>query len=91
MSLYNMIFKSNKLAIMWLKMLDINPGGMGRFRDCYLTCVDADDEPLEKPLICVMTRNGGGNRDEYQYVMDTCEAEHPQYVMDRDDPFKPQQ
>jgi len=50
----------------------------GRFRDIFY---DPD-----KKLIILYTRNGGGNREYYQYVFDLL-RKHPNYVRDYDDSF----
>lgn len=51
---------------------------VGRFRDCY---------PSEDGTkIILFTRNGGGNREEYQGVFDTLSG-HPNYLTDYDDDF----
>lgn len=48
----------------------------GRFRDIYV-----DDDK-----IILYTRNGGGNRNSYQWVFDLLET-HPNYMRDYDDDF----
>lgn len=50
----------------------------GRFRDIWLS----DD----RKIITLYTRNGGGNRDRYQWVFE-CLVEHPEYIGDEDDDF----
>jgi hypothetical protein len=90
MSLYNMLFGVNPFAQLWLSMLNLGTEDVGRFRDCYLTGVEKDADTGEVNLgdaqICVYTRNGGGNREQYQEVIDTL-ATHPCYVFDEDDDF----
>lgn len=76
MSLYNALFGVNQLAPLLLECLGLTPSKTGRFRDCYLS----------KDKIVVYTRNGGGNREEYQPVLDTL-AKHPNYLRDYDDDF----
>lgn len=77
MSLYNRLFGVNPFAPIWMTMLKLKPGNCGRFRDAYLS---------EKGTICVYTRNGGGNREEYQPVIDEL-AKHECYIRDFDDDF----
>jgi len=79
MSLYNMMFGVNPLAKVLIKMLELKKDDVGRFRDIFY---DKD-----KKLIILYTRNGGGNREEYQPVFDALEANHPHYVRDYDDDF----
>lgn len=77
MGLYNLAMGTNPMAGTWLSMLELTPGDVGRFRDAWL-------EDGEHGLIIVIhTRNGGGNREEYQPVFDRL-AQHPQYVSDSD-------
>lgn len=83
MSLYNALFGENKLRPLLLKVLGIDqPDGefdSGRFRDIYLNG--------DGTRIILYTRNGGGNRDEYQYVLDNFSENHPNYIKDYDDDF----
>jgi len=53
----------------------------GRFRDIFF-----DNEDEANPKITLYTRNGGGNRDHYQYVFDLL-RNHPLYMLDYDDDF----
>lgn len=53
----------------------------GRFRDIYF-----QNEEGSEPKIILYTRNGGGNRDYYQYIFDLLEN-HPLYITDYDDDF----
>jgi len=76
MSMYNMLFGTNDKADMLLACLGITRGDCGRFRDCY---IDGDK-------IVIHTRNGGGNREDYQDTIDKL-AKHPCYLYDRDDDF----
>jgi hypothetical protein len=57
MSLYNMIFGYNACAGLFLSALNIDHHKIPRFRDCYLS-TDGD--------IVIMTRTGGGNRQDYE-------------------------
>ncbi len=51
----------------------------GRFRDIYF-------ENENDPKIILYTRNGGGNREYYEYVFELLSA-HPLYLNDYDDDF----
>jgi len=53
----------------------------GRFRDIYY-----EHEEGKEPKIILYTRNGGGNRDFYQYVFELLEN-HPLHITDYDDDF----
>ena len=76
MSLYNMIFGMNQHADFILATLGLTRGDVGRFRDAYVS----------EGNIAVYTRNGGGNRYDYQGTLDALAA-HPQYIRDEDDDF----
>ena len=91
MSLYNMLFGRNPASRLLLAMLNLTEGDVGRFRDCHLQRGDRLEEGQEPaadaPLrICVYTRNGGGNRDDYEAVTEALRA-LPEYVTDFDDDF----
>ena len=83
MSLYNILHGVDDLAPILLKILDLDqPDGKfdtGRFRDIYLN--------EDGTKIILLTRNGGGNRDDYQNIFDSLEADHPNYITDFDDDF----
>lgn len=81
MSLYNMLFGRNPMSRLLLSMLNLTEGDVGRFRDCYIA---RDDQ--NRPHIVIYTRNGGGNRDDYEEVTSALQA-HPEYVTDYDDDF----
>lgn len=82
MSLYNILHGTNRIAPVLLAVLGIDQNGgeyqSGRFRDIYLNA--------DGTQITLYTRNGGGNREEYQEVFDKL-ATHPCYVRDYDDDF----
>lgn len=61
MSLYNMIFGVNPAAGILLGILGHTPETFGRFRDIYVT------EMNDEIVIAVYTRNGGGNREHYDF------------------------
>lgn len=76
MSLYNMIHGYASMAPILLKILDVNPEDIGRFRDCY----KLGDK------IVIYTRMGGGNREDYENEIDSLRA-HSLYEYDEDDDF----
>lgn len=76
MSLYNMIHGVNPLAGVLMKMLDIEPGDVPRFRDCY----------FNGEHIVIYTRTGGGNREAYE-AENNAMCELPGYVRDEDDDY----
>ena len=59
-------------------LLKANYYPSGRFRDAYLN--------EDGTKIILYTRNGGGNRDDYQYVFDLL-RKHPLYLTDYDDDY----
>ena len=76
MSMYNLVFGQNPVSDAILATLGLTRGDVGRFRDCFV----ANGE------IAIYTRNGGGNREEYQSIIDEL-AKHPCYLRDEDDDF----
>ena len=86
MSMYNKIFGVCEGAGMFLHMLGLRTHGVGRFRDCFLTDVDCDGNKLKAVSVCVYTRNGGGNRTDYQDILNALKK-HPNHLFDRDDSF----
>ena len=76
MSLYNMVFGMNPDSNKLLEVLGKTQGDFGRFRNVY----------MEDGYIVVHTRNGGGNREDYEDVFDEM-SEHPWYSHDEDDSF----
>ena len=76
MSLYNLLFDSNIDANQLLAILGYTREDCGRFRDIY----------IDNGHIVIHTRNGGGNREDYQDVFDVMRR-HPWYVRDEDDEF----
>jgi hypothetical protein len=79
-NLYNVMFRTNRLAGELMKALKLEQLQCGRFRDCYL---QLNGDELE---IHVLTRNGGGNRVDYQAVT-TRLQQWPGYLRDFDDAF----
>lgn len=76
MSLYNMIFGMNPDSDKLLSLLGKTKSDFGRFRNVY----------MDEGYIVVHTRNGGGNREDYEDVFDEM-SEHPWYSHDEDDSF----
>lgn len=80
MSLYNMLHGTHGLDQILGFALELDIAGgkydTGRYRDIWLS----------DGKICLFTRNGGGNREEYQDTIDAL-AEHPNYLCDYDDDF----
>ena len=74
MSMYNMLFGVNPDTDTLLSLLGKTAGDFGRFRNVY----------MEDGYIIVHTRNGGGNREDYEDVFDEM-SEHPWYSHDEDD------
>jgi hypothetical protein len=76
MLMYNMIFGENTACDFILATLGLTRADTGRFRDCFV----ANGE------IAVYTRNGGGNREQYQKIIDDL-AQNLYYLRDEDDAF----
>ena len=78
MSLYNMLFgsASEDRRNFLFGLLGKTSADFGRFRDIYV----ADE------FIVVYTRNGGGNREDYEHVFEEM-SNHHLYVNDEDDDF----
>jgi hypothetical protein len=80
MSLYNMLFGTNPASGFLLGALELETEKYptGRFRDIYFEA--------EGNKIILYTRNGGGNREDYEHVFEALEK-HPLYLTDYDDDF----
>ena len=76
MSMYNMLFGMNPDSDKLLEILGKSREDFGRFRNVY----------MEDGCIVVHTRNGGGNREDYEDVFEEM-SEHPWYSHDADDDF----
>lgn len=74
--LYNVLFGENDHAGFLLGVLDKSSEDFGRYRNVYVT----------EDHIVVHTRNGGGNREDYEDVFSEME-DHPLYDFDEDDDF----
>ena len=66
MSMFGMVFgdPSASYADHLLAAVGLTKGGVGRFRSVWLEMCD------DKPVIAVYTRNGGGNREHYNWDSD---------------------
>lgn len=76
MGLYNILFGRHPHADLVLAMLGLTRDDVGRFRDVFVSGGE----------IAVYTRNGGGNREEYDAVFEFL-SQHPNYLRDEDDSF----
>jgi len=77
MSLYHALFGENgNQKNMLLALLGKKSHEFGRYRDIYVT----------NSHIVVHTRNGGGNREDFEHVFEEM-SEHPLYDYDEDDDF----
>lgn len=83
--LYNMIFGDGQEefrgSLLGLNLLGLEREAFGRFRDCWIE----KDENGEVRL-AFYTRNGGGNRPQYEEISLLLSA-HPEFLFDRDDEF----
>ena len=76
MGMYNMIFGQNPMSDAILATLGLTREDTGRFRDCFVSNGE----------IAVYTRNGGGNREDYQDIFDNL-SKHFCYLRNEDDEF----
>ncbi len=76
MSLYNTLFGQNPDADQLLGLLGKTKADFGRYRDVF----------VQDGCIVVHTRNGGGNREDYEDVFDEM-SDHEWYSHDADDDF----
>ena len=76
MSLYNMLFGKNPNTKDILSVLGLEEGYIERFRDCW---VDEDENE-----ICIYTRTGGWNREDFP---NTILTSNKYYLYDEDDDF----
>lgn len=63
-----------------LRMLGLTFEDTGRFRDAWV------EKGENGPVIAIYTRNGGGNRNDYEEVIAAMQA-HENYLRDADDEF----
>lgn len=78
MSLYNALFGRNPFTAALLAIVDLPLSQIPRFRDVSVS--------EDRKHVVVMTRTGGGNREEHESDNNLL-AIHPRYVSDRDDEF----
>lgn len=78
MSLYERLFGENEEAPAILGFAGLTRGMFMRYRDCFLN--------PEGTIVTVITRIGGGNRNEYRQAH-TDIKRHPNYICDYDDAF----
>lgn len=76
MSLYNLMFGKNTDTKEVLAIIGLEEWEIERFRDCWI------DE--EENRICILTRTGGWNREDYPNVVLTT---NQYYLYDEDDDF----
>lgn len=81
MSLYNQIFGYNEYTPVLLGILGLESSAFGRYRD-----ISAKLDEEGNIYIVVLTRCGGGNRDEYQETIDKLKK-HDWYFKDYDESF----
>ena len=83
MSLYNMLFGTNPASGFLIGALELETEKYptGRFRDIYF-----ENEEGSEPKVILYTRNGGGNREDYEDVFEALER-HPLYLTDYDDDY----
>lgn len=98
MSLYNLVSGFNLASFLILPMLGKHPDSYPRFRDCFtqrrgFTLKDGlpimspeGQQQEEAPYIYLLTRVGGGNREDYKGAIARLRA-MPEYVHDFDDDF----
>jgi hypothetical protein len=73
MALYTMLFGKNPNSDTLWKVLDLDEYEVGRFRDVS----------LRDGQIILLTRNGGGNREDYESAFESLSG-HPNYIKDYD-------
>ena len=92
MSMYNLLFGQNEHSELILAMLHLTKEDVGRFRDVF----------INNGEIAIYTRNGGGNREHWDFSPGASAGEechcpgciityrlpkHPNYLRDKDDNF----
>ena len=78
MSLYKRLFGENEEAPAILGFAGLTRGMFMRYRDCFLN--------PDGTVVTVITRIGGGNRNEYRQAHINIKR-HPNYIRDYDDDF----
>lgn len=82
MSLYNMLHGFEPTAPVVLGIFQMPSEDFPRFRDAYFTYRDDSNEPV----MVILTRTGGGNRQEYETENATLRT-LPGFIDDIDDDF----
>ena len=80
MSMYNMMFGISPNAATLMSVLDVDVNSVPRFRNCLLNEVDGVRR------ILIVTRTGGGNRENFIYENESL-RKVPGYLSDDDDGF----
>lgn len=81
--LYNAVLGQDPLAPLLMSMLHaIQPFAPGRYRDAWIEYLGE----VDGYVIRVHTRNGGGNREDYDGEIASMRS-HPWYLMDADEPY----
>lgn len=75
MSLYNMLHGVSSVADEVWNWLELDDWEIYRYRDAYFS--------EDFTNIIILTRTGGGNREDYEEMFDKIEK-HPYYLEDRD-------
>lgn len=83
MSLYGMVVGSDRHKVRLNEILRLGDYDTGRYRDTYVRHFKEHDFVPDGIYILLLTRNGGGNREEYQTCFDNLQT-HPNYVADWD-------
>lgn len=77
MSMYGLVVGSDQNSDRLNDILELEKYDTGRERDTYVRKYD------EETYIVLLTRNGGGNREDYESSFDSLQK-HPNYVSDWD-------
>jgi hypothetical protein len=83
MSLYNMLHGYEPTAALVVSILAVDPRTFPRFRDAYLTYLDATDTTA---VMVVLTRTGASNRAAFSAENENM-RQLPGYLDDADDEF----
>lgn len=73
---YSLVFGSGESGKGLVKLLGLSPADFGRYRDAW----------VRQGRICVYTRNGGPNQEDY-HIVDEAMSSHPLFEMAEDDDF----
>ena len=84
MSLYGMVCGLHETAPIAMRIIGLHPDDFARFRDAYFRW--RDDKPDTEPVVVVLARLGGGNREAYGEVIAKLQAD-PSYLHDADCEF----